>query len=131
MEEGIENPCINCEKCNAGLRIGQAMEFHELINDEILDLDKFIEKKITKEIEIKQDKNEIITEEEKPEGEQEINTSSKQLEEKGEKEEKEDESNQKNENGNEPGDGIEEDNEEEEKEEDDNMFPTEEDLGPI
>ena len=82
--EGDENPCLRCDKCNVGLRIGQAMELYELINDEILDLDKFLEKKITKEIEPKTSKteiNEIKTGELKTE-EEEINTSSKQVEDK-------------------------------------------------
>ena len=46
-EEGDENPCLRWEKCNHGLIIGQ-MEFYELINAQILDLDNFLEKKTNK-----------------------------------------------------------------------------------
>ena len=40
-EYKIEDPCFQCDKCNAGLRIGHALELYELINDEVLDLEKF------------------------------------------------------------------------------------------
>ena len=40
-KEGLADPCPDCDKCNGGLRIGHTLEFYELINDEVLDLDRF------------------------------------------------------------------------------------------
>ena len=63
-EEGLEDPCPECDNCNGGLRIGHALEFYEFINDEVLDLDKFninnqISSQISNQIsnEIRKDEN--------------------------------------------------------------------------
>ena len=37
LKKGLEDPCPECDKCNAGLRIGYAVEFYEFINDEVLE----------------------------------------------------------------------------------------------
>ncbi len=81
---GEENPCQECEKCNSGLRIGHALEFYELINEEIFDLNKFKKKETMEDLsdeekdyennpkEINKIKNENKTIEN--ENEEEINT---------------------------------------------------------
>jgi hypothetical protein len=118
-EEGLENPCQECDKCNAGLRIGQAMEFYELINDEIVDLDKFSEKKDANNKEERVETNEIVNKEDENEETQEINTNSIQPEENNENEEinlDEDENN--NELDEEEGDN-------------DNIFEDDEGIGEI
>ena len=62
-EEGLEDPCPECDNCNGGLRIGHALEFYEFINDEVLDLDKFnINNQISSQIS-NQISNEIRTDE--------------------------------------------------------------------
>jgi len=130
--EDDENVCLRCDKCNVGLRIGQAMEFYELINDEILDLDKFIEKKITKEMEPKTVKsaiNEIKTEETEIK-EEEINTSSKQVEDKNGNDGTGNEIVENEGNNNENVGGDEEENDDHD-DEDDMMFPDEKELGEI
>ena len=131
-EDGDENPCLKCDKCNPGLIIGHAMEFYELINEEILDLDKFLEKKTTKEIiTTKVEKNEIITEEEMQEKEEEINTSTKQVPEDNRNDTNEinNENNGDNENQNNGGEIDEDNNEEHELE--DFMLTNKEELGEI
>ena len=42
-KQGVENPCPQCDNCKWGLRIGHALEFFELINEEIFDADKYKE----------------------------------------------------------------------------------------
>jgi hypothetical protein len=116
-EEGLENPCQECDKCNAGLRIGQAMEFYELINDEIVDLDKFSEKKDTKIKEERVETNEIVKEADQNEVAQEIDTNSRQPEE-------------SNENAEINNDGDENNNDQDEEEGDNNnMFEYDDDEG--
>lgn len=88
LDSEEKNSCQICDKCNAGLIIGYAMEFYELINEEILDLDKFLEKKMTKEIiETEVERNEIINEEEK--NEEEISTNTRPVQENNENENRE------------------------------------------
>ena len=133
-EDGDENPCLKCDKCNPGLIIGHAMEFYELINEEILDLDKFLEKKTTKEITVtREEKNEIITEEEKQEKEEEINTSTKQVPEDNRDDNNNiNDNNDNNEDQNNPvNDGDIDDDNNEEHELEDFMLTNEEELGEI
>ena len=96
--EGQQNPCNECEKCNSGLRIGHALEFYELINDEIIDLNKFKKKETMDDLSDDEKDNDNIVKERKKnknknenqiienENEEEINTNShkEENEEKGE-----------------------------------------------
>ena len=41
--QGIQNPCKDCDKCKCGLRIGHALEFYELINEEVFNANKYNE----------------------------------------------------------------------------------------
>ena len=132
-EDGDENPCLKCDKCNPGLIIGHAMELYELINEEILDLDKFLEKKTTKEITTTiEETKEKITEEEKQEKEGEIDTSTKQAPEDNRNDNNLINDNNENlNNEDQPNDGeIDEDNNEEHELED-FMLTNEEELGDI
>ena len=42
--EGNQNPCKDCNDCKFGLRIGHALEFYELINEEVFNVNKYNEK---------------------------------------------------------------------------------------
>ena len=42
--QGIENPCKICNNCKWGLRIGHALEFYELINEEVFNENKYNDK---------------------------------------------------------------------------------------
>ena len=42
--EGTQNPCKECNNCKYGLRIGHALEFYELINEEVFNANKYNEK---------------------------------------------------------------------------------------
>ena len=44
LNSGIENPCKDCNNCKWGLRIGHALEFYELINEEAFNPNKFDER---------------------------------------------------------------------------------------
>ena len=44
IENWIEDPCNKCDKCNCGLRIGHALEFYELINEEVFNANKYDER---------------------------------------------------------------------------------------
>ena len=71
-KQGIENPCSQCDNCKWGIRIGHALEFFELINEEIFDANKykendkeenseeFKENELNKINEINTDSNKII-----------------------------------------------------------------------
>ena len=72
-KQGIENPCPQCDNCKWGLRIGHALEFFELINEEIFDEDKYKENE-------KEDNSDDFNENEIVE----IKTDSNKIEENGE-----------------------------------------------
>ena len=61
--QGIENPCKDCQNCKCGLRVGHALEFYELINEEVFNANKYDERE-----DINDDKNNVL----------EINTNSNQ-----------------------------------------------------
>ena len=42
-KEGIKNPCQECDNCKWGLRIGHALEFFEIINEEVFNINKYEE----------------------------------------------------------------------------------------
>ena len=44
LNSKIKEPCKECDYCKWGLRIGHGLEFHELINEEIFNANKFNEK---------------------------------------------------------------------------------------
>jgi len=75
-KQGIENPCPQCDNCKWGLRIGHALEFFELINEEIFNADNYKEKEKEDNSE-DFNENEIVTI-------NEINTDSNKLKENGE-----------------------------------------------
>ena len=62
-KQGIENPCKDCKNCKCGLRVGHALEFYELINEETFNANKYDERE-----DINDDKNNVL----------EINTNSNQ-----------------------------------------------------
>ena len=92
-KQGIQNPCRDCNNCNYGLRVGHALEFFELINE-----DKNEKEDNSENEEIINTKSSRIDF-----GEFDINTDSKRLNEeyvdKGEENKEEEE--EKDENGNE------------------------------
>ena len=111
-ENGLEDPCPMCNNCYGGLRVGQAMEFYELINDEVLDLDRY-----NRRNEINVQNNEINTDEN-------INNNAENIAE-GQNEERA--------NIQDDGDNILEQEENLDREPNDNDFPESDDdgLGPI
>ena len=111
-ENGLEDPCPMCNNCYGGLRVGQAMEFYELINDEVLDLDRY-----NRRNEINVQNNEINTDEN-------INNNAENIAE-GQNEERA--------NIQDDGDNILEQEENMDREPNDNDFPESDDdgLGPI
>ena len=74
-KKGIENPCPECDNCKWGLRIGHALEFFELINEEVFNSYKYKEKEDNNEEFYENRFNEI----------NEINTDSNQFHEGNEK----------------------------------------------
>ena len=104
---------------NPGLIIGQAMEFYELINDEVLDLDKFLEKKITKEITTTEEKTEVADDKEKIQEEEEIVTTVHNPEDNTEIEKEE------------VVEGADENEINQDEDKEDDMFPEDDELGPI
>ena len=56
-KNGENNPCIQCIKCNCGLRVGHALSFYELISEESAELNK-----MQMTMDIKESFNKTITE---------------------------------------------------------------------
>ena len=55
--KGYPDPCLECNYCNCGIRIGQALEFYELITNEILESENYSVKNDKNLNESKNDEN--------------------------------------------------------------------------
>ena len=77
IEEGIEYPCEECNKCRGELLIGHSLDFFEIINEENFDHEKFGIKNNINKINERHHLNGYENEKICPD----INTSSKQIEE--------------------------------------------------